>query len=128
MATAATIKIPFSVGSSPWLQQIADLFLKAAQGDANAFKSIQAEATASDAVWSQEHRSPNGDPHAYDYARNAFKAAYAALPHAPATPTTGTAAAKAPAQPAPSSASTTKTLLYVAGGLVVLWLAWKLLG
>lgn len=73
---ASTITIPFPT-TSPWLQQIAATYIQAVQGNPAAAKEIKDVALQTDAQWAAGH--PSADPHTFDYARNAYKAAYAAL-------------------------------------------------
>lgn len=71
-----TPSVPFAI-TTPWLQQIADQFLAAAAGDAAAAKLVRDNALQTDAQWNAAHPAPT--PGTFDYARNAYRAAYASL-------------------------------------------------
>lgn len=128
MATTATapVKIPFTVtgGATGWLQQIADLYVKAYNGDATAAKTIQTVASYTDAQWQQAHPDMGTDVHKYDYARNAYKAAYTALQeHAKQT-----AAATTPVKTTtPAPASSASSLVWIVVAVVAVWVVYRFL-
>lgn len=90
------VTIPFSIAgqaTTSWLYRIAQSYVKAVQGDVAATKEITGNASATDAQWQAAHPDMGADVHKYDYARNAYKAAAAALASHGALQTGGAATA-----------------------------------
>jgi hypothetical protein len=128
-----TPAIPFAT-TTPWLVQIGADYLAAAAGDAAKAKQIRDSAVMTDAEWNAAHPSPT--PGAFDYARTAYRTAYAALQ---ALGMFATAPSAAPVSGAPTTPPVTGTptmptngaawkkwALVLVGVIAVIWLLRKL--